>query len=149
MDKIILNGEEHEIHDSGARQQLDNLPDVAKTGSYNDLVDKPSIPEGAVVDATLSDTSTNSVQNKVLKAELDKKVNKADMSTVGSTGSYNDLKDKPSIPPATIVDAELNANSVNPVQNKVLHSALSGKANNADIPGITYADGVLTINTNK
>lgn len=34
------------------------------------IANKPSIPEGAVIDATLSDTSTNAVQNKVVTAEL-------------------------------------------------------------------------------
>lgn len=34
------------------------------------IANKPSIPEGSVVDATLSDTSTNAVQNKVINAEL-------------------------------------------------------------------------------
>lgn len=34
------------------------------------IANKPSIPEGAVIDATLSDTSTNAVQNKVINAEL-------------------------------------------------------------------------------
>lgn len=34
------------------------------------IANKPVIPEGAVIDAELSDTSTNAVQNKVIKAEL-------------------------------------------------------------------------------
>ena len=52
---------------------------VATSGSYNDLTDKPVIPEGAVVDAALSDTSENPVQNKVVKGALDAK---ADASSV-------------------------------------------------------------------
>ena len=44
-----------------------NEPDETKP-SY--IANKPSIPEGSVVDATLSDTSTNAVQNKVINAEL-------------------------------------------------------------------------------
>lgn len=43
--------------------------------SYNDLTDKPTIPEAVVVDGELSTTSENPVQNKVVKAELDKKGN--------------------------------------------------------------------------
>ena len=38
---------------------------VATSGSYNDLSDKP------VVDSTLSSTSTNAIQNKVVKAQTD------------------------------------------------------------------------------
>ena len=50
-----------------------DLATVATSGSYNDLTDKPVIPEGAVVDAALSDTSENPVQNKVVKGALDAK----------------------------------------------------------------------------
>lgn len=55
--------------------KMDNitLAAVATSGSYNDLKDKPAIPEGATVDSGLSTTSTNAVQNKVVTAELNKK----------------------------------------------------------------------------
>ena len=42
-----------------------SLSTVATSGSYNDLSDKP------VVDSALSSTSTNAVQNKVVKAQTD------------------------------------------------------------------------------
>lgn len=42
------------------------------------IKNKPNIPEGAVVDSELSDTSTNAIQNKVVKAALDKKLNLTD-----------------------------------------------------------------------
>lgn len=42
-----------------------SLATVATSGSYNDLSDKPA------VDSTLSSTSTNAVQNKVVKAQTD------------------------------------------------------------------------------
>ena len=45
------------------------------SGSYNDLTDKPTAP---TIDAALSATSTNAVQNKIVKAALDKKVTKED-----------------------------------------------------------------------
>lgn len=54
-----------------AKANSADLAKVAKSGSYNDLTDKPVIPEGAVVDAALSDTSENPVQNKVVKAAID------------------------------------------------------------------------------
>ena len=67
----------------------DMLAKVATTGSYNDLTDKPTIPEGAVIDATLSDTSTNALQNKVIKAELDKKANIESPTFTGTTTTNN------------------------------------------------------------
>lgn len=42
-----------------------SLATVATSGSYNDLSDKP------VVDSALSSTSTNALQNKVVKAQID------------------------------------------------------------------------------
>lgn len=53
------------------------------------------------------------------------------LSTVATSGSYNDLTDKPNIPASAIVDSELSATSVNPVQNKVINAALSNKADNS------------------
>lgn len=41
------------------------------SGSYNDLKNKPTIPAAITVDAELSDTSTNPVQNKVVKTNMD------------------------------------------------------------------------------
>lgn len=53
------------------------------------------------------------------------------LSTVATSGSYNDLTDKPNIPASAIVDSELSSTSVNPVQNKVINAALSNKADNS------------------
>ena len=46
---------------------------AGKTGSYNDLSNKPTIP---TVDSALSGTSTNPVQNQVVKGALDDKLDK-------------------------------------------------------------------------
>ena len=51
-----------------------------------------------------------------------------DLKTVAFTGSYNDLSDKPTIPSSLTVDSALSSTSTNPVQNKVVYSALAGKA---------------------
>lgn len=53
------------------------------------------------------------------------------LSTVATSGSYNDLTDKPNIPASAIVDSELSATSVNPVQNKVISAALNRKADSS------------------
>lgn len=50
------------------------------------------------------------------------------LATVATSGSYNDLTNKPSIPAAITVDSALSSTSTNPVQNKVINSALAGKA---------------------
>ena len=56
-----------------------NFATVATSGSYNDLTDKPTIPEAP---------------------DLTPYAKSADLSTVATTGSYNDLTDKPTIPEA-------------------------------------------------
>ena len=50
------------------------------------------------VDSALSSTSTNPVQNKVISTALSSKANTADLATVATSGSYNDLSNKPTIP---------------------------------------------------
>ncbi len=67
-----------DLPDNIPASKIDNLATVATTGSYNDLTDTPDIPEGVTVDASLSEASTNPVQNKVIKAELDNINNRLD-----------------------------------------------------------------------
>lgn len=74
-----------------------SLSTVATTGSYNDLLDKPT---GISVDSALSSTSENAVQNKVINAALNNKLNITD------------------------IDAALSSSSTNPLQNKVVNSAI-------------------------
>ena len=90
------------------------------------------------VDSALSDSSTNPVQNKVIKAELDKKIGtvpsagadvvggvKADDATAADTqpvrkGADGKLYTAPTSGGTTItVDSEMSDTSTNPVQNKV------------------------------
>lgn len=65
------------------------LADVARSGSYNDLTDTPNIPEGVIVDASMSSQSTNPVQNKVIVTALEGKVDKV----TGKGLSSNDFTD--------------------------------------------------------
>ena len=82
------------------------------------------------VDSALSGTSTNPVQNKAIKTELDKKVEKVD----GKGLSTNDFTDAAKQQLANLVagtitvDSALSSTSENPVQNKVIEAALSDKA---------------------
>ena len=78
---------------SGMGQILNkpNLATVATSGSYNDLIDKPTIPGQVQADWTESDTSSSAyIQHK------------PSLATVATSGSYNDLSGKPTIPAAQI-----------------------------------------------
>ena len=88
-----------------------SLSTVALTGSYSDLSNKPSIPsktsdltnDSGFIDKTVndltnyykkSDTYTKTEANTLLEA----KANSSDLATVATSGSYNDLSNKPTIP---------------------------------------------------
>lgn len=84
------------------------------------------------VDDALSDTSTNPVQNKVVTAALNGKASTAVASRTAnglmSSSDYIKLSGIENGATNTVVDAELNATSTNPVQNKAVKTALDGKA---------------------
>ena len=50
------------------------------------------------IDSSLSTTSENPVQNKIITDALNGKANTSDLATVATSGSYNDLSNKPTIP---------------------------------------------------
>lgn len=78
------------------------LSDVATSGSYNDLTDKPVIPS---IDGLATVTYVNQEIGKIQNSSYDdteiknQLANKADKSELFSK-SYNDLTDKPTIPAA-------------------------------------------------
>lgn len=65
----------------------EELATVATSGSYNDLSDKPVIPDTT---SFYTKTETDGL--------LATKTNDSDLSPVAKSGSYNDLSDKPVIP---------------------------------------------------
>ena len=67
------------------------------------------------------------------------------LADVATSGSYNDLTDKPNIPASAIVDSELSPTSVNPVQNKVINAALNNKAESSALSAyLPLAGGACT-----
>lgn len=73
---------------------------TAFSGDYNDLTNKPDLSVYA---------------------------ESANLATVATSGSYDDLSDKPVIPESVTVDAALSDTSENPVQNKVVKTAIDTK----------------------
>lgn len=72
---------------------------VAVSGSYNDLKDKPTKLSDFENDKLFITKDVNNLTNYYKKKETDdllnSKVNSDSLATVATTGSYNDLKDKP------------------------------------------------------
>lgn len=83
------------------------------------------------VDTSLSSTSTNPVQNKVINSALSGKAGTSVATT--NTDGLMSATDKTKLngiatgANKTTVDSSLSASSTNPVQNKVIKSALDGK----------------------
>lgn len=87
-----------------------------------------------IVDTTLSDSSTNPVQNKIIKSALDGKASTA-VATQSANGllSSEDKKKLDGIAKGATkitVDTALSNTSTNPVQNKVIKTELDKKADN-------------------
>lgn len=83
------------------------------------------------VDSSLSSTSTNPVQNKIIKSELDKKAERDVVNT--TTNGLMSVADKKKLDGIatgankTTVDDALNATSKNPVQNQAVYAELNNK----------------------
>lgn len=72
-------------------------------------------------------------------------VKASDLATVATSGSYNDLTDKPIIPASATVDSELSSTSTNPVQNRVINAALNSKADSSVLSAyLPLAGGACT-----
>ena len=118
------------------------------TTNYNGLSNKPQINGVTLqgnkeladlginippVDAALSGTSENPVQNKVVKGALDGKQNKLTFDSTPTAGSSNPVTSggvKAALDQkqdTLTIDAALSGTSENPVQNKVVKAALDGK----------------------
>jgi hypothetical protein len=121
-----------------------NLAMVAYSGSYEDLHDTPTIPDPVTVDSALSSTSTNPVQNKVINTALAGKAaashthvagDVSGLATVATSGSYNDLSNKPTIP---VVPTNVSA-FTNDAGYLTQHQDISGKANTADLATVAFS----------
>ena len=104
----------------------------------------PIAPQPGVVNIftdadTLSATITGSGWDTIgdmggLEAQLAAKADAADLATVATSGSYNDLTDKPNIAEEIDVDTTITEGGTNPVTGGAIYTALAGKADAGDIP---------------
>ena len=107
---------------SGNLIRDEDLATVATSGSYNDLINKPTIPSiSGLATETYVNTKVAGIVNSApetldtlqelasalgndpnfattMATQIGKKANSADLATVAKTGSYSDLKNKPTIP---------------------------------------------------
>lgn len=119
-----------------------NLATVATTGDYGDLVNTPSIP-AAQVNSDWAETNTASKAYIENKPDLSVYAQSSDLATVATTGSYDDLSDKPVIPAAQIQSdwTESDSTSKAYVQHKPDLSVYAQSANLATVATTgDYAD---------
>lgn len=120
----------------GLKANTADLATVATSGDYNDLANKPNIPEGVAVDTTITSTGVNPVQGKAIYTELGKKADASSLKTVATSGLYSDLTGIPSefTPEAhnqassTITDTNTYSNIGNSAQNQAsINAAVNTK----------------------
>lgn len=96
------------------------------------------------VDSALSASSTNPVQNKAIQSALDGKVDTENGKGLSSNDFTDALLTKlngiASGANKTTVDTSLSGTSTNPVQNKVINSALGSKVDKEDGKGLSSND---------
>lgn len=133
---------------SGRITSLDNsLATVAKTGSYNDLSNKPTIGNGTLTikknGSNVGTFTANATTNKAIDISVPTKtsdltndgsdgtstyVEADELSTVATTGSYNDLTNKPTIPTVNNATLTIQKNGTN-VQTFTANSSTNKTAN--------------------
>ena len=84
-----LNEDEtHQTVTADEKKKWDGKSDF--DGDFNSLKNKPEIPNAVIVDAELSETSTNAIQNKAVAKELDKKIPKNGLKTINGESLEGD-----------------------------------------------------------
>ena len=138
----LLNGKADSNHEHGdlyyTETEIDTQMDTkvdkvsGKGLSTEDFttaeINKLANLENTTVDAALDNSSENPVQNKAIYTALDGKVDKVNGKGLSTEDFTTAEKTKLAGLENTTVDSALNATSENPVQNKVVKSALDGKA---------------------
>ena len=118
---------------TGVKTPTDADTNAGATVEYvKNKVSEVAASGGVDVDNALSATSTNPVQNKVVKAALDKKAGTAVATTSAnglmSKADKTKLDDIERGANKTTIDSAMSGSSVNPVQNKVIKQYIDDKA---------------------
>ena len=116
-----LDGKQNLINLSNklSASYVSGLANVATSGSYNDLTDKPSIP-AAQVQSDYAQTNSSAVDYIKNKPDLSVYALSANLANVATTGDYDDLLNKPTIPAAQVQSdwAQNNSSAVDYIKNK-------------------------------
>lgn len=129
-----------------------NLSRVATTGDYDDLTNKPTIP---VVPTNISAFTNDSGYITKDVNDLDNYTLTNNLSSVATSGSYNDLSNKPTIPtvPTNVSaftnDAGYITKNVNDLTNYTLSSSLSTVATSGNYNDLSNKPSYTSYNTSQ
>lgn len=120
------------VYVAGLETPTDAQTDYATNVAYvKAKIAEVAASGGVDVDNALSATSTNPVQNKVVKAALDKKAGTAVATTSAnglmSKADKTKLNDIERGANKTTIDSAMSGSSVNPVQNKIIKQYIDDK----------------------
>ena len=123
------------------------LATVATSGSYNDLSSKPTIPTVNDTTITIKKNSDDTGDTFTTNAASTKTINLG-LHTVATSGSYNDLSNKPTIP--TVNNATLTIQKNGTTVNTFTANASSNVTANITVPIESISvDGTTQTITNK
>lgn len=119
-----------------ATGQDGTLAEVAYSGSYSDLDNKPDLSQYAKTADLAAVATSGDYDDLTDKPDLSVYAESSDLADVATSGDYNDLINTPTIPPSLTVDSALSTTSENPVQNKVITDALDDKADSSSLSAV-------------
>ena len=123
------------------------LSTVASSGSYNDLSNKPTIPTVNNSTITIKKNSSDTGDSFTTNASSGKTINLG-LATVATSGSYNDLSNKPTIP--TVNNATLTIQKNGTTVKTFTANASSNVTANITVPIESISvDGTTQTITNK
>ena len=137
------------VNDLTNYTKTSDLATVATTGSYNDLLNKPTIPAAQVNSDWNATSGVEQILNKPTLATVattgsyNDLSNKPTLATVATTGSYNDLSNKPTIPsynPGDAIDITSNNISVKYDNNTIKVNGSGQLYVNTEIVGADLAE---------
>ena len=121
------------------KANISSLATVATSGSYNDLINKPNIPD--VSDYyTKEETYSQNEVNTLLSAKADT----SSLATVATSGDYDDLINKPTIPAAQVNSDWNSSSGVSEILNK---PTLATVATSGDYTDLTNKPTIIAYGT--
>ena len=153
--QVQSNWNESDSSSKAYIQNKPNLASVATSGSYDDLSNKPTIPvvktlvagQNVTLDETASTITINAegggghiTQEQANWTETNPQEpsyirNKPNLASVATSGSYNDLSDKPSIPAAQVQSdwSQSDNTQVDYIKNKPSLASVATSGDYADL----------------